>query len=46
MYPKADIPCIQISLMNNLNSSKNIKIGEILFDLPKSNIVLYYKTHF
>ena len=30
MYPEADIPCLQISLVNNLDPEIHIKIGEYL----------------
>lgn len=30
MYPKANIPCVQISLVNNLDAETHIKIGQAL----------------
>lgn len=34
MYPEADIPCIQISLLNNLDPAAHILTGEALAGLP------------
>jgi len=33
MYPKADIPCIQVSLKKSLDASEHIRIGEALSEL-------------
>jgi aromatic ring-opening dioxygenase catalytic subunit (LigB family) len=40
MYPKADIPCIQLSLVNNLNPTEHIEIGEALSDLKHENLLI------
>lgn len=40
MYPKAHIPCIQLSLMNNLDAESHIKIGRALSSLRKQNILV------
>lgn len=40
MYPEADIPCIQISLLRNLDPIEHIKMGEALSGLPDSNILI------
>lgn len=40
MYPEANIPCIQISLLNSLDPAKHIKIGEALSNLKEENILI------
>ncbi|SET36530.1 Aromatic ring-opening dioxygenase, catalytic subunit, LigB family [Nitrosomonas marina] len=40
MYPDADMPCVQISLVNTLNPSRHIKIGSALRDLHKQNVLV------
>lgn len=40
MYPKADIPCLQISLMKGLNSSSHIKMGKALKKLLDNNTLI------
>lgn len=40
MYPDADIPCIQISLQNNLDPAAHVKIGQALQGLQDDNILI------
>jgi 4,5-DOPA dioxygenase extradiol len=40
MYPKADIPCIQLSLLKGLNPAEHIRIGSILASLSHKNLLI------
>lgn len=40
MYPKAQIPCIQISLVKGLDPKKHIEIGNALSELKDENILV------
>jgi aromatic ring-opening dioxygenase catalytic subunit (LigB family) len=40
MYPEADIPCIQLSLVDSLNPVEHIKLGEALAGLGKENVLV------
>ena len=40
MYPDADIPCVQLSLLNNLNSAQHIEIGQALHDLNYEDLLI------
>jgi len=40
MYPEASIPCVQISLLNNLDPKKHIEIGKALTSLMDENILI------
>jgi len=40
MYPKADIPCIQISLIRGLDPATHIRLGRALAPLRNENILL------
>ncbi|MBF0378942.1 MAG: dioxygenase [Desulfamplus sp.] len=40
MYPKADIPCIQLSLLKSLNPTEHIKIGSVLSDIEYDNLLI------
>jgi len=40
MYPEADIPCLQLSLVNSLDPQEHIKIGKALQDLSTENILI------
>lgn len=40
MYPQADIPCLQLSLLRGLNSSKHIELGKALRELKTENILV------
>ncbi len=40
MYPEADIPCIQLSLVNSLNPIEHIKIGEALSELNQEGLLV------
>lgn len=40
MYPEANIPCVQLSLVNNLLSEDHIRIGKALADLRKDNVLV------
>jgi len=40
MYPAADIPCIQLSLVKSLDAREHIRIGEALAALAGENVLL------
>ncbi|MDG2174772.1 MAG: class III extradiol ring-cleavage dioxygenase [Gammaproteobacteria bacterium] len=40
MYPQADIPCVQLSLLNHLNAGAHIALGKALAPLHKRNILV------
>ena len=40
MYPEADIPTLQLSLLNNLNAAAHIALGKALRELLKENILV------
>lgn len=40
MYPEADIPCVQLSLLSDLEPEKHIRIGEALSGLAQDNIMV------
>jgi 4,5-DOPA dioxygenase extradiol len=40
MYPNADIPCIQLSLLSHLNAGAHIKLGKALIPLKQRNILV------
>lgn len=40
MYPDADIPCVQLSLLHNLNPADHINIGKALSGLNDSNLLI------
>lgn len=40
MYPGADIPCIQLSLVSSLNPAEHIKIGQSLQNLEYENLLV------
>ena len=40
MYPNADIPCVQLSLKNNLNPAEHIKLGAALRALDYENLLI------
>jgi aromatic ring-opening dioxygenase catalytic subunit (LigB family) len=40
MYPNADIPCVQLSLVHSLDSTLHIQIGEALADLQHENLLI------
>lgn len=40
MYPQADIPCVQLSLVNNLVPEIHIGIGKALLALRKENVLV------
>ncbi len=40
MYPDADIPCVQLSLVNNLQPEAHIQIGKALAGLRKDNVLI------
>jgi aromatic ring-opening dioxygenase catalytic subunit (LigB family) len=40
MFLDTDIPCVQLSLLNNLDSEKHIAIGEALRDLDFSDLLV------
>ncbi|MFZ2312269.1 MAG: class III extradiol ring-cleavage dioxygenase, partial [Methylobacter sp.] len=40
MYPEANIPCVQLSLVNSLQPEEHIRIGKALSDLRKDNVLV------
>jgi 4,5-DOPA dioxygenase extradiol len=40
MFPDADTPCVQLSLLNNLDPEMHIEIGESLHDLDFDNLLV------
>jgi aromatic ring-opening dioxygenase catalytic subunit (LigB family) len=40
MYPQADIPCVQLSLVNSLQPRQHIQIGKALANLRKDNVLI------
>ncbi|MCW8847042.1 MAG: dioxygenase [Gammaproteobacteria bacterium] len=40
MFPKADIPCVQISLFDSLSPSRHIQLGRVLAGLREDNILV------
>lgn len=40
MYPAADIPCVQVSLLKNLDALAHINLGEALAELKNENVLL------
>ncbi|HPG40177.1 MAG TPA: class III extradiol ring-cleavage dioxygenase [bacterium] len=40
MYPKADIPCIQLSLIQGLDPGEHIKMGRALANLDYNNLLV------
>jgi len=40
MYPNANIPCVQLSLLNNLDPSDHIKIGRALQELSYEGVLV------
>lgn len=40
MYPEADIPCVQVSLVNTLDPSTHIEIGSVFESLHKQNVLV------
>ena len=40
MYPEADIPCVQLSLLNNLNPQQHIAIGKALSSIEYENLLI------
>ena len=40
MYPDASIPCVQLSLINNLDPKAHFEIGKALSELRKENILI------
>ncbi len=40
MYPDADIPCIQVSMLSSLDPEDHIQIGEILGQFNQDNILI------
>ena len=40
MYPEADIPCIQLSLIRGLNAAKHIELGKALRNLEIKNLLV------
>ena len=40
MYPAADIPCVQLSLVSSLDPAQHIKIGQALRNLPYDNLLI------
>ena len=40
MYPDADIPCVQLSLINSLDAAVHIRIGEALANLDYDDLLI------
>lgn len=40
MYPSADIPCVQLSLVNNLSPTEHINVGRALRELNYENLLV------
>ena len=40
MFPDANIPCVQISLVNSLNPESHIQIGKALSELRNENVLI------
>ena len=40
MYPDADIPCIQLSLLSSLDAEKHIRLGSALTGLAAENVLI------
>ena len=40
MYPEADIPCVQLSLLNTLGPAQHIAIGRALSGLGRQNVLV------
>ena len=40
MYPDANIPCVQLSLVNSLRAEEHIQIGRALVNLRKENVLI------
>lgn len=40
MYPEADIPCVQLSLVSSLDTAEHIRLGEALAGLADDNILI------
>jgi 4,5-DOPA dioxygenase extradiol len=40
MFPKADVPVVQMSIMNSLDPEAHIQLGEALHELRKENVLL------
>jgi len=40
MYPEADIPCLQLSLVNTLSPAEHIRIGKAIAGLTEDNLLI------
>ncbi|CAO1669139.1 Extradiol ring-cleavage dioxygenase class III enzyme subunit B domain-containing protein [Halomonas sp. NYA30] len=40
MYPEADIPCVQLSLVHNLSADTHLAIGQALNSLERENLLV------
>ena len=40
MFPDASIPCVQLSLLNSLDSKEHIRIGKALSELRNENLLI------
>jgi len=40
MYPEADIPCVQLSLVHSLDPGEHIRLGEALAGLTDDNVLI------
>eukprot|EP00299_Pterocystis_sp_00344_P005881 c17625_g1_i1.p1 GENE.c17625_g1_i1~~c17625_g1_i1.p1 ORF type:complete len:284 (+),score=50.32 c17625_g1_i1:79-852(+) len=41
MYPNADIPCVQLSLVNNLNPELHIELGKAIKSLREDGVLIF-----
>lgn len=39
MYPKADIPCIELSLLRGLDASAHLRLGKVLGELKREHLL-------
>ncbi len=40
LFPAADIPCVQLSLLSSLDAEAHLRLGEALRDLPVENLLI------
>lgn len=46
MYPEADIPCVQLSLLSSLNPESHIRLGEALRDFDTSYRLRFFISQY
>jgi len=40
LFPQADIPCVQLSLLNSLDAGQHLQMGEVLRELDYDNLLV------